>query len=92
MTNASTPTPETEQKFTVLLLKPDTVADNFGQDTAMVHVEASDVAQAQFRAREKACDADHPTEEEREDADPWDYHVLAVFEGHLTDIKTDDEE
>jgi hypothetical protein len=89
MTTAPTTT-DTEKKFTVLLLKPDYVADNFGQDIARVHVEAADVAQAQFRAREKACAADHPTEEEREDAEAWDYHVLAVFEGHHADIQTDD--
>lgn len=90
--NTAPTTTAIEKKFTVLLLKPDYVADNFGQDVALVHVEATDVAQAQFRAREKACAADHPTDEEREDAGAWDYHVLAVFEGHHADIQTDDTE
>lgn len=89
MNTATNTTADAEKKFTVLLLKPDTIADNFGQDTVQLHVTASDVALAQVRAREAASDLDQEPGETREDVPPEDYHVLAVFEGHLEDIKTD---
>lgn len=89
MTDASTQTSAADKKFTVLLLKPDTIADNFGQDTVLVHVTAPEVALAQVRAREAASDSDLQHGETRDDVPPEDYHVLAVFEGHLADIQTD---
>lgn len=84
-----TNTPREKRKFTVLVLKPDYIANAFGQDTFLAYVEAYEVAAAQELAQLQASNADCNTDAEREDANPEDYHILSVFEGHHTDIKED---
>ena len=76
--------------YTVLLLRPDYVADVFGQDTFMDHVMAEDAEGAQAVAQQTAWDTDN----EGSDPDDHDrlgesqaYYVLAVFEGHIRDVK-----
>lgn len=69
-------------KYTVLLLRPDYLADAFGQDTYLAHVSGPSVEAAQHAARIEVSEADSNEDFE-------DYHVLAVFEGHLEDLKTD---
>jgi len=66
-------------QYTVLLLYPDYMADNFGQDTYLALVEADSVAEAQELAREKAAENDPDTEN--------DFHVLATFHGWHDDVK-----
>lgn len=89
MTNASTQTSEADQPFTVMLLKPDYVADNFGQDIALVHVTAPDVESAEMCAQEQYRDAYcQNSDEDVEDNPAEDYHVLAAFAGHLKNIQT----
>lgn len=65
------------------------MADNFGQDVALVHVTADDVEQAETRAQEQVRDAFCAnSDEDPEDNPAEDYHVLSVFEGHLQNIQT----
>lgn len=76
-------------KYTVLLLRPDYIADPYGQDTYLAHVEALSVVSAQEMAQREAYQTDGFFDDV--DHDPVstcaDYSVLAVFEGHLNDVK-----
>lgn len=69
--------------YTVLLLRPDHVADNYGQDTYQTWVKALDPRQAIRLAQNEACHADFADDP---DANPDDYHVLACYAGKLTDL------
>lgn len=73
--------PRTGNKYTVTLLYPDYVADNFGQDVYVAHVEADWPGGAISIAREKVG-ATVPDVENLED-----FHVVSVFEGHLEDLQ-----
>jgi hypothetical protein len=76
--------------YTVLLLRPDYIADEFGKDTYMARVGAESVEQAQRAAQLEAKREDdrYCTPEEVElGGDPDDYAVLMVIEGHHNDIK-----
>lgn len=77
-----------KRKFTIILNRPDYLANDFGTDTYLAHVEAHSTAMAQEMAQLQASNADCKSDAEREDANPEDYAVLAVFEGHLEDLKT----
>lgn len=77
-----------KRKFTVLLNRPDYLANEFGKDTYLAYVEARDIELAQEMAQLQASNADCQSDAEREDANPEDYAVLAVFEGHHEDLKT----
>ena len=66
-------------KYTVILLRPDYMAGNFGQDTYMDHVEAPDAISAVQEARTGAINADYG--DDAYEALPGDYFVLAVFAG-----------
>ena len=72
------------QPYTVLVLRPDYMATNYGQDTFLAHVEATGPAQAQRIARQQAADADH-SEESSED-----YYILLVLEGHHFDRRVEE--
>ncbi len=80
------------KRYTVLLLRPDYIADDYGQDTYLAHVEAFDVLTAQETAQREAYQTDGFFDGDDEH-DPVsacaDYLVLAVFEGHLNDMKED---
>ena len=69
-------------KYTVLLLRPDYIADEFGKDTYCAHVKAQDSHQAIGEARHEACNVDrqHVDVDELED-----YHVLFCCEGWVFD-------
>lgn len=89
MTNVSNQAPDADEQFTVVLLKPDYVADNFGQDIAVLHIDAPDVESAETRAQEQYRDAYcKNSDEDIEDNPAEDYHVLAVFKGHLHNIQS----
>ena len=66
--------------YTVLLLRPDYMTDNYGQDTFQTWVLAPDVAAAIRAAQEGANAADAAGVEEL--GSPEDYFALAVYEGH----------
>jgi len=71
-------------KYTVLLLRPDYIADTFGQDTYMDHVEATTPAGAVDETRTRAIALDYG--EDKDEAIPEAYFVLAVFAGHHDDV------
>lgn len=85
-------------KYTVLVQRPDWIADPYGLDTYLAHVEAQGVFEAQQMARDQAWDADNvdATEDEAEVDESKrydevrDYAVLAVFEGHLNDVSQEE--
>lgn len=66
--------------YTVLLLRPDYMTDNYGQDTYQAWVLAADVATATRAAQEGANASDAAGAEEL--GSPEDYFALAVYEGH----------
>lgn len=66
-------------KYTVLLLRPDTIANPFGQDTFLAHVEAEDVELAVEAAQADAAEADGLD-------DSTSYHPLLVIAGHHSDL------
>lgn len=72
------------QPYTVLVLRPDYMATNYGQDTFLAHVEATSPAQAQSIARRQAADADHS------EGASDDYYVLLVLEGHHCDRRVEE--
>ena len=77
------------KKYTVLL-RPDWIADPYGQDTYLAHVEARDVQEAQETAQREAYQTNNSPSDDSYDLDEAaDYFVLAVFEGHLNDLKED---
>lgn len=78
-------------KYTVLILRPDYVADNYGQDTFLSHVDEPSVEAAEHAARVEALTADQlPSERDAEDLPESfdDYYVLLVVEGWHDDLKT----
>lgn len=70
--------------YTMLLLRPDYEADNYGQDTYLAHVEATDPCHAAEVAQAEAMKVDGHTEED--ETDPGDYFVLFTADGHIDDL------
>ena len=81
--------------YTVLLLRPDYLADEFGKDTYLAWVSANGVAEAMKAAQLEAtlADAECWSLEEivEEGGSPDDYHVLFATMGHLRDMSLDNE-
>jgi hypothetical protein len=76
--------------YTVLLLRPDYIADEFGKDTYLAHVVADGVDEAIKLGQREAWDVDQPPDVEDDVRDYIvleDYHVLLVCIGHLEDLK-----
>ncbi len=76
--------------YTVLLLRPDYIADEFGKDTYLARVAADSVEEAAFLAQAEAWFNDLPPDEPVPTPDEStmdDYHVLFVCVGHLKDLK-----
>lgn len=71
-------------KYTVLLLRPDYVADDYGQDTYQAWVEAESVTEAIRKAQLEVVIVDDPDDRFNFAAD---YFVLAVYLGHQADIQ-----
>lgn len=69
------------KKFSVLLLYPDYLAENFGQDTYFTHVEAEAPAVAVTTAQREAV---HGMVDTCAEVD--DFHPLLCIEGHHTDL------
>jgi hypothetical protein len=86
--------PNGMRKFTVLVLYPEHVTDNFGTDTYMATVEARTVLEAQTMAQSEAYVAAMSPDErdDLEDNPPvgdehLDYEVIMVIHGEHNDIK-----
>lgn len=67
------------KKFSVLLLLPDSIAENYGQETYLDHVLAKSVKGAVKSAQRKAAKMSSI-------AAAADFYPLAVFSGHLEDL------
>lgn len=69
-------------KFSVLLLYPDYVADDFGSDTFFTHVEQPTIADAIKSAQEDAASQ----VEQEPPSDPNDWFPLLVLYGWHDDV------
>lgn len=69
--------------YTVLLLRPDYIAEPYGQDTYMAHVEAENPVNAIEAAQIEVWKEDHGDDA----GESWtDYNVLLIIEGHHRDL------
>jgi hypothetical protein len=68
------------KKYTVLLLRPDYVADDFGTDTYLAQVEADSVSAAVLAAQAEVAEIDDL------DLKSTDYHPLITIEGWHDDL------
>lgn len=78
-------------KYTVLILRPDYVASEYGKDTYLAHVEeVADVKEAEQAARLEAWSADQvPDVRDLASTEGIeDYHVLFVAEGLHDDLRS----
>lgn len=75
---------QTMKNYTVLLLYPDYIADEFGKETYLAWVEAESPEQAIAKAQTMAW-VDN-TEGEDDNLVHDDFHPLLVVEGHLSDL------
>lgn len=66
--------------YTILLLRPDDVATNYGQDTFCAHVEGDTVEAALVEAQQAASSADG-------NDCPEDYYCLFCTDGHVVDYQ-----
>lgn len=78
MSKQDTPT----EQFTVLVLRPDYAANNFGQDTFLAQVSAATIKAAQQAAQKEAAAADQESGWE-------DYAVLLVVRGTHYNLMVD---
>lgn len=70
-------------KYSVLLLYPDYIAENFGQDTCWIWIEADTPADAITEAQQSLA----PSIQELL-IDVVDMHPLLVIEGHHDDLRS----
>lgn len=71
----------TLQPYSVLLLYPDYIANNYGQETYFTHIEATRPADAaKFAQCQLALEFDDGG------GAPDDFFVLLVIEGHHSDV------
>lgn len=91
MTSKNTTTQPATQtnEFTAVLLKPDYAANNYGEDVHVVHVTANTVVSAQINARKQAFNLDNPDGAVEAFGVPDDYIILALFPGHVENLKND---
>ena len=74
-----------EKPYSVLLLRPDYVANDYGQDTYYTFVMAKDRNAAVRKAQHEAQQADLPPDMRGDPKlfkDSVDYHPLLVLDGH----------
>lgn len=68
--------------YTVLLLRPDYIAEPYGQDTYLAHVDANNPDEAVVAGQMRVWNEDHGDDA----GSSWDdYHPLLVLDGHLYD-------
>ncbi len=68
--------------YTVLLLRPDYMTDNYGQDTYQAWVWGDSIHDAICAAQEDALGKDSVGVDIADRPPRDDYHVLAIYEGH----------
>lgn len=64
-------------KYTVLLLRPNYIAADYGLDTYTAHVTADNAVSAVVQAQNEVFVLDH-----REANNPQDYACVGLFDGH----------
>jgi len=69
-------------KYTVVLQRPDYCTGCYGLDTYTAYVNAPNVKEAVFKARNQARDSDMLDDNVPLVKDLEDYAVLVAFEGH----------
>jgi len=69
------------KKFTVLLLYPDYIASQYGEETYLSHVLAMDIQAAVKHARKDAFWDNRP-----DATDGTDFDVLFVAKGHIDNL------
>jgi hypothetical protein len=73
--------------YTVILVRPDYMACNYGTDTYTAHVEAATPHDAAQAAKNECWTIDNSyggVMDAEPTGEPKDYHCVAVFDGHLT--------
>lgn len=83
-TAAAPPRAAALHPFTVLLMKPDYLADNYGEDTALIHVDAATAAEAATEAQAHAFAHESAVED---DGSPDDFAVVLLIAGTHFDLK-----
>jgi len=68
-------------KYTVLLLYPDYMTEDYGQETYLAWVDASDPNDAVKKAQARVAYENDATDSRD------DFFVLLVAEGHITDVR-----
>jgi hypothetical protein len=69
--------------YTVILLYPDYLPDNYREETFTAHVSAIDGDAAVRAAQADAVSANTDDDGETRCGDPSDFAVIAVYAGHL---------
>jgi len=80
--------------FSVLLLCPDYIADNYGEETFYAHVEAQDANDAVYKARVEVANKMIRERDIHEDEFAnliTDFALLLVIEGHHEDLSAEAE-
>lgn len=70
-----------KDKYTVVLLRPDYMTSNYGQDVYVAKVRAPTHRAALVAAQDEVFDVD--SKQGLEPDDPQDYALCVMFEGHL---------
>lgn len=78
-------------KYTVLLLYPDYLASNYGEDTYLAHVESDNPPNALCAAQREASSANQKDNAVDCDIELTDFRPLLVAAGHLDDLTTTSE-
>jgi hypothetical protein len=78
----------TAKDYTVILMRPDYVADNFGQDSYVAWVTAMNPDAAIRAAQQEAYTIDMGSDPDSPGY-PADYFVVTIFDGHLSDSRHD---
>lgn len=75
----TSPTSSLQHDYTVVLLRPDYLADDFGTDIYVAQVDAANESDAVSAAQQEAFASD--TKDEMEPNAPDDYALCVLFEG-----------
>lgn len=78
---------QANQLFTVLMMLPDYIASNYGQETYLAWVAAPNAKKAEKVAQVEAQDV---LANGGQDAEPDDFFVVFVAHGHIDDVSTGD--
>ena len=76
------------QKLTVVLLKPDYVAEQFG-DTSLIYTEAIDIQSGLKAAQQEAADQEQDRLADDTAINPEDFTVLFAAPTYVADVKNE---